>query len=108
MSEDTKEVIAMDYEYIKNNMQQLVDQARKKMIYEVPLIIKDMEHYVKVIKYFTETIGSDRKTWGFTSLPVTEIAEKGEAGGSKTSVMIFVEQDGDFDPEAVGMYLSLL
>jgi hypothetical protein len=105
MSEDTKETIAMDYDYIVNNMDRLVAEARAKAKYEVPLQLRDMEHYVKVVEYFTEQVGADRRGWGFTSAPVTAMADG--ATGVQTSVIVFKELP-DFDEKAVGMFLSLI
>ena len=76
------------YDYLKYNLQSLVEQARSKALLEVPVKIRDKEHYVRVVEYISETnIGYSSERWGFTSLVVTDLLEKNDS--VDTSILFF-------------------
>lgn len=102
---DTKEPEAMDYDYIVKNRERLVEEAAPRAKHVVKLVIRDVEHYVNVVNYFSDNISKDRKDWGFTTLPLSDLANG--ANGAATEVFIFKQMDDEFDDKAISMFLSL-
>ena len=74
------------YDYLKYNLQSLVEQARSKALLEVPVKIRDKEHYVRVVNHITNVYSSSER-WGFTSLVVTDLVEKNDS--VDTSILFF-------------------
>ena len=97
----------MDFETLVKNKDALVKLAREtRMKYEIPLKIRDQEHYVAVVKSIAETVSKNINEWGFTSMVITDLKDTKDA--VTTSVLVYKEMPEVFDEKAYGMYLSMM
>lgn len=99
----------MDFDTLYKHREALVELVRQtKMKYEVPLKIRDHEHYVEVVKNVCETVSRNISDWGFTTMAIMDMKNEENKLGVTTSIFIFKDMPEDFDPQAYGMHLTLL
>lgn len=81
---------------IKENYEKMLVKAREIANHEVFIDVRDLNHYVAVIKYMVEYVGASRSSWVFTNIPF-------KVDTSKTSILIF-----DKDVEDVETFTNTL
>jgi len=97
----------MDFEALVKNKDALVKLAREtRMKYEIPLKIRDQEHYVAVVKSIAEKVSKNINEWGLTSMVITDLKQTKQA--VSTSIIVYKDMPEDFDAKAYGMYLSMM
>lgn len=94
----------LSFQELVDRKDKLVTAARRKAKYEVPLTIRDYDHYVVAISILSEFVSKDINDWGFTDMVIHELKRTNKP--VSTSILIFKEMHDGFDPVSAGEKLE--
>lgn len=87
-----------------DNRESLIAVARLRAKYEVPVKIRDVDHYIAIVHKMVESVSKNINDWGLTDIVVHELNRTGQP--VSTSILIFKEMHDGFNPVLVGQRLE--